>query len=250
MIKLLSLIFFILLIVVGRLRGFKTFITFFLNLFLIMLYIRFMTIGINAIVLAVIVCVLAALITLFILNGSNVKTKSSFISIMIVLSLVLLITFLIGYFSNIQGFPVEDVESIGYYSHDINYNMTYVIIGMYLICTIGTIIDTSISVSSAMNEVYENNKKINQKELYLSGMNVGRDILSTTINTLYFAVISSFIGFFMWFYSVSFPFLEVSKSFVKSVIELLLAFIASILIIPITSYISSKKIINKNIKDE
>ena len=100
MIKLLSLIFFILLIVVGRLRGFKTFITFFLNLFLIMLYIRFMTIGINAIVLAIIVCVLATLITLFILNGSNVKTKSSFVSIMIVLSLVLLITFLIGYFSN------------------------------------------------------------------------------------------------------------------------------------------------------
>ena len=237
MIKILSLIFFILLIIVGRKRGIKTFITFYLNLLLIMIYITFMKVGINAIILSIIICVLATLITLFILNGSNVKTKSSFISIMIVLLFMLIITFIIGKYSNIQGFSLEEVESIGYYSYDINYDMTGVIIGMYLICTIGTIIDTSISVSSAMNEVYENNKNIIQKDLFISGMNVGKDILSTTINTLYFALVSSFIGFFMWYYSVSFPFLEVSKSFVNSILELLLAFIASIIIIPITIYI-------------
>ena len=243
MIKLLSLIFLILLLIVGKSRGFKTFVTFYLNLFLIMIYLTFMKVGTPAIILSIIICILASLITLFILNGTNVKTKSSFISIMIVLVFMLIITILSVKFSNIQGFAMEDIESIGYYSHDINYDMTYVIIGMYLICTIGTIIDTSISVSSAMYEVYKNNPKLNSSELYKSGMNVGKDILSTTINTLYFAIISSFIGFFMWFYSVSFPFLSVSKTLVKNSIELLLAFIASIMIIPITSYITSKKLI-------
>ena len=53
-------------------------------------------------------------------------------------------------------------------------------------------------------------------------MNVGKDILSTTINTLFFAVVSSFIGFFMWFYCVSFNFWSVSKSFEQNVIQLLL----------------------------
>ena len=245
MIKILSLIFLVLLIIVGKGRGIKTFITFYLNLLLIMIYLTFMKVGVNAIILSIIICILAALVTLFILNGSNIKTKSSFISIMIVLIIVLLITLLIGRFSNIQGFSVEDIESIGYYSHDINYDMTYVIIGMYLICTIGTVIDTSISISSAMFEVYKNNPNLTEKELYKSGMNVGKDILCTTINTLYFALVSGFIGFFMWFYSVSFPFLSVSKTIVKNVIELLLAFIASIMIIPLTSYITSKKIVNK-----
>ena len=121
--------------------------------------------------------------------------------------------------------------------------MTNVIIGMYLICTIGTIIDTSISISSAMYEVYRNNKNMNAKELYNSGMNIGKDILSTTINTLYFAVVGSFIGFFMWYYSLSFNFWAVSKSFEQNIIQLLLCFIASVMIIPITSYISSKMII-------
>lgn len=249
MIKLLSLIFLILLLIVGKSRGLKTFITFYLNLLLIMIYITFMRVGINAIVLAVITCILASLVTLFILNGTNIKTKSSFISIMIVLAIMLLITIFIGELSNIRGFSVEDIESIGYYSHDIGYNMTNVIIGMYLICTIGTIIDTSISVSSSMNEILENNPKLNRKELFKSGMNIGKDILSTTINTLYFAVVSGFIGFFMWYHSSSFPFLSVDKSFVKTIIELLLAFIASIMIIPITSYITSKLLKKNNSQD-
>ncbi len=239
MIKLLSLIFLILLLIVGKKRGFKTFITFYLSIFLIMMYLTFMKTGLNAIFLAIIICLLATLVTLFILNGSNVKTKSSFISIVFVLLLVTIITVFIGNSANIQGFSLESIESIGYYSHDINYDMTNVIIGMYLICTIGTIIDTSISISSAMYEVHENNPQLNKKELFVSGMNVGKDILSTTINTLYFALISSFIGFFMWFYSVSFDFLSVSKSFDQNIIQLLLSFIASIMIIPITSYISS-----------
>ena len=122
MIGLLSLVFFILLIVVGKKRGFKTFVTFYLNLLLIMIYITFMRVGINAIVLSIIICILASLITLFILNGSNVKTKSSFISIMFVLLIVLVITSLIGYTSNIQSFSVEEIESIGYYLFDINYH--------------------------------------------------------------------------------------------------------------------------------
>lgn len=250
MIKLLSLIFFLLLLMVGKKRGFKTFITFYLNLLLIVIYITFMKIGLNPIILSIIICIISSLITLFILNGFNVKTKSSFISIMFVLLIMSIITILICKFSNIESFSIEDIESIGYYSHDINYNMMGVVIGMYLICTIGTIIDTSISVSSAMNEVYKNNTNMSEKELYISGMNIGKDILSTTINTLYFALICSFIGFFMWFYSVSFPFLSVSKSLVKNIIELLLAFIASISIIPITAKVGSKLIIKYHIKDK
>jgi uncharacterized membrane protein len=99
--------------------------------------------------------------------------------------------------------------------------------------------DTSISVSSAMNEVFENNPHLKRKELYKSGMSIGRDILSTTINTLYFALVSNFIGFFMWYYSMSFNFLAVSKTFDRYIVQLLLCFIVSILIIPITSYVSS-----------
>lgn len=247
MTRILSIILLILLLSIGRGRGAKTFLTFYLSIILIASYVILMSMGINAIILAIIICLIATVITLFILNGYNKKTISSFISIAIVLLIITIMIMIVGYNANIQGFTMEDLDSIGAFSYDINYSMTDVIIGMYLICIIGTVIDTSISISSSMNEVYENNKKINSKELFLSGMNIGSDILSTTINTLYFALMSSFIGFFMWYRGFELEYIINSKSFVQKIIELLLSFIASILIIPITSYISSKILLTKKL---
>ena len=69
--------------------------------------------GINAYILAIIICILATIITLFIINGFNLKTKASFYSILIVLVFVFVIIFLIGKNANIQGFSMESIESIG-----------------------------------------------------------------------------------------------------------------------------------------
>ncbi|MBQ6282069.1 MAG: YibE/F family protein [Bacilli bacterium] len=246
MIKILSLILFLLLLLVGKKQGLKTFICFYLSYFLLIIYIVFMGYGFNAIIVSLIICVIESLISLFLLNGYNIKTKASFMSITIVLIIMFIIIFLIGKHANIQGFSYESIESIGIFMFDINYNMTDVIIGMYLVCTIGTIIDTSISISSSINEIYENNRKLSQNELFESAMNIGRDILATTINTLYFALIASFIAFFIWHRAESIEYIINYKVFAQDVIELLLCFIASILIIPITSYICSNKLINSD----
>ena len=236
----LSAILFFLLVIIGKFRGFKTFICFYLSYFFIILYIILMGLGINAIILSIIICLLSAVTSLFILNGINKKTISSFISVAIILSFILIIALFIGNNANIQGFTYESLENIGSYSFDINYSMVDVLIGMFLVCTIGTVIDTSISVSSALNEVYVNNKDLSDKELFQSGMNIGRDILGTTINTLYFAFIGGFIAFFFWHKNMGVEYIINYKVFVSEVIELLFCFIGSIMIIPVTSYITTK----------
>ena len=244
--KLLWIILFFLLLLIGKRRGVKTFFSFLLSMILIILYIILMAFGFNAIILALIICILASLISVFLLNGYNKKTKAAFIGIIIVLFMVFILTYIIGKKANIGGFGDESLETIGIFSFDINYNMNNVIIGMYLVCVIGTIIDTSISISSAMNEVLENNPKIKEKELFRSGMNIGRDILSTTINTLYFALISTFIGFFMWHKAMTLEYLINYKIFVQNIIQLLITFIGSIIIIPTTSFVSSIILIDKD----
>ena len=246
MITILSLVLFILLTIIGKSRGFKTFMIFYISLFMLMVYLFIIGLGFGAISNAIVLCILVSIVTLFGLNGYNVKTKSSFISILVILFFIFFMTYFITKNANIQGFSSESLESIGGYSFDINYDMTNLFIGMYLVCAIGTIIDTSISVSSAMNEVYLNNKNLNKNELFKSGMNVGKDILATTINTLFFTCVAEFIGFFMWHYGASFSYLLNYKSFAQEIIKLLLCFNASILIIPVTSFISSRLIIKEN----
>ena len=141
MITLLSIILFTLLILVGKSRGLKTFGILYLNLFLILVYLFLISIGLNAIIHAIIICIIVTATTLFGLNEVNVKTKSSFKAIMIILVIIFLLTFFIGKRANIQGFSAESLEAIGGYSFDINYDMTNVLIGMFLITVIGTIID-------------------------------------------------------------------------------------------------------------
>ena len=249
MITILSIVLLVLLLLIGRKRGFKTFITFYLSIILIISYLLLMKAGINPIILSIIICVLATLSTLFIINGINVKTKTSFISIMMILVFIFTLIFIIVKRGNIQGFSMESIETVGGYSYDIGTSMIDVMIGMYLICIIGTIIDTSISISSAMHEVLENNPNLDSKELFSSGMNVGRDIMSTTINTLYFAIVSNFIGFFLWHRGANAEFVINYKAFAQEVVQLLISFIGSIMIIPLTAYLSSKTLL-KNVKTE
>ncbi len=246
--KALWVILFILLILVGRKRGLKTFLSFFLSIILIVIYIILMGLGFNAIILAFIICILASLISIFLLNGYSAKTKSALIGVILVQIITFILIYIVTKRANIGGFGTESLETIGGFDLGINYNMSNVIVGMYLVSIVGTVIDTAMSIATAMNEVHENNPKLKEKELYKSGMNVGRDILSTTINTLYFALVSTFIGFFMWHRGYIFEEIINYKMFAKDIIQLLIAFISSILIIPLTAYISSQMLTYNRIK--
>ena len=242
MLVVLSLILLILLIIVGKKEGIKTYMCFYLNYFLIFIFMILISVGFNAIILSIIICLLVASVSLFLTRGRNIKTESSFISIVVVLLFMFFIIFFVGKSASIGGFSYESIEAIAGYSYEINYNMEDVIIGIVLMCTIGTIIDTSISISTALNEVYLNNKGIQFKELYKSGMNVGKDILSTTINTLFFVFLGGTVGLFFWHYTDSIEIFINYKALCQELIELLSCFIGSILVIPITSFITSKKL--------
>ena len=245
--KLLLLILFILLLAVGRKRGVRTFFSFIMSMLLIFIYIFLMVLGCNAIITAFIICILASLISLFFLNGFSAKTVSAFISVLIVQVITFIIIYIITVRANIGCFAEESLETIAGYNQGIGYNMSNVIIGMYLVSIVGTVIDTAISVSSSMNEVLENNPKIREHELFESGMNIGGDILSTTINTLFFALISVFVGFFMWHRGLSFEMIINYKLFADDAMHLLIAFIGSVAIIPITAYLSSRMLLNKKV---
>ena len=238
--KILLLILFLLLLIIGRKRGVKTFITFLICMLQIFIYIFFMRIGLNSILWAFISCFIASLFSLFFLNGYSKKTLSAFIGVMIVQVMMFILIYIVCKRAGLGVFGEESLDTIGGYIFEIGYNMNDVLIGVLLVSVVGTVIDTSISIATAMNEVYENNPKIKEKELYKSGMNVGGDILSTTINTLFFALISTSIGFFMWHRKMMIQDIINNKLFAEYAIQLLIAFIASVIIIPITAFICSK----------
>ena len=250
MIAALSIILFILLIIIGGKRGLKTFITLYVNLFLVLTIIVIVGWGFNPIIPTIVICMLISLIILFLLNGFNKKTIASFISVSIILILFAFITFIVGNNAYIQGYSEETVESISYVTYNVGLDLISLSNCVIIIGLIGNIIDTSIAISSALFEVKENNPKLKQSELFTSGMNIGKDILGTTTNTLFFAFLGSYMTLLIFYQDHKYDILTIlnNKVFVSEIIRIMLSGIASFLIIPISSYITSL-ICTKGIKN-
>ena len=237
----LSIILFVLLAIIGGKRGIKTFITLYVNLLLIFVLILIVGWGFDPIIPTLVICLIIALIILFILNGYSKKTLASFISVFALLIIFTTITFILGSNSYIQGYSEETVESIGYVTYNIGLNMIHLSNCIIIIGLIGNIIDTSIAISSALFEVKENNPKLKIKELFTSGMNIGKDILGTTTNTLFFAFLGSYMTLLIFFQDHQYSLLAIlnNKVFVSEIIRILLSGTASFIIIPISSYVTA-----------
>lgn len=241
MIKILSLILLILLVLICGKRGLKTFFTIYMNLALLFLLIIIVGWGFNPTIPTIVICLIISTIILFFLNGVNKKTISSFISVTIILIIFTIITITFGNLIYIQGYSEETIEAIGYLTYNTGINMLALSNSIIIIGLIGNINDTSIAISSALHEVHLNNPKLSKKELFFSGMNIGRDILGTTTNTLFFAYLGGFMTLFIYFQDFQYNFSAIinSKVFAIEFTRIMLSGIASFLIIPLTSIITT-----------
>ena len=238
MIIVLSLILLALMMYVDKKRGLKLFVSLILNFVILMVIFYLIALGLNPIICSLIGCFTVSCVMLFFVNGESIKTISSIKSIAVVLVILSVLIFFMTYISRIAGFGYESYEEINMFSYDVKLDFTDIAISMILISLIGATVDSSIAISSALYEVHENNRELSKKELFASAMNIGKDILCTTTNTLMFAFLGDFID---QFYTCNYSFLEIvnAKTFAAEIIRILFSAIGCIIVIPITAYITA-----------
>ena len=245
----LIIILFLLMIYIDKKRGIKLFLSLVFNFLILMIIFYLIALGLNPVVCSLIGCFIISYIILYFVNEENIKTKSSLKSIAIVLLVLSLLIFIMTYMTRIAGFGYESYEEINMFSYDVKIDYTNIAISMILISLIGATVDSSIAISSALYEVYVNNKNLSKKELFFSGMNIGKDILCTTTNTLMFAFLGDFMTLLIWFYKGNYSFLDIvnAKTFASELVRILFSAIGCIIVIPITAYITTNALIkNKN----
>lgn len=241
-ILILLFVLFILMIVVGGTRGVQSFFTLILNFFTLFIMLILIGAKIDPIKVTFIGAMIISFFSLFFINGYNKKTVSSLLSVIIVITLVMLTTYQMGINAQIQGFSNEQIDTVSFYSLFVQIDFSKIVICEILIGLLGAIIDVSISISSSMNEIYKNDLLITQQELFKSGMNIGKDILGTMTNTLFFAYISGFMTLMIYFNQLNYSLSTIinAKVFCSEVFQSICCGIGIILIIPITAFITSK----------
>lgn len=238
----LIILLFLLMIYIDIKREIKLFLSILFNFIILMIIFYLIAFGLNPIICSLIGCFIISYIILYYVNERNIKTESSLKSVIIVLIILSVLIFFVTKISRIAGFGYESYEEINMFSYDVKIDFTNIAISMILISLIGATVDSSIAISSALYEVYDNNKNLSKKDLFLSGMNIGKDILCTTNNTLMFAFLGEFMTLLIWFYKGNYSFLEIvnAKTFVSEMIKILFSAVGCIIVIPITAYITTE----------
>ena len=244
----LIILLFLLMIYIDIKRGIKLFLSIIFNFIILMIIFYLIALGLNPIICSLIGCFIISYIILYYVNEKNIKTESSLKSVIIVLIILSFLIFFVTKISRIAGFGYESYEEINMFSYDVKIDFTNIAISMILISLIGATVDSSIAISSALYEVYDNNKNLSKKDLFLSGMNIGKDIICTTNNTLMFAFLGEFMTLLIWFYKGDYSFLEIvnAKTFVSEMIKILFSAVGCIIVIPITAYITTETLKKDN----
>lgn len=247
-------ILFLLMTLIGGRKGVRSFFALFFNFAVIMITVILMNDpNIDPVILTLIACVLISCINLFYINGVNSKTKTAFLSTIICIVILLLFIIFITNKAMIQGFGEEEIGELGMFSLLVEVDFVKIMVSVIIMSTIGAITDTAIAVSSPMREIHYHHPDISRKDLFLSGLAIGRDILGTSANTLFFAFFGGYLALLIWFKDLSYSVGEVvnSKIFSAEMITILCAGIGVTLVIPITTWITAYFFVrNKETKEK
>lgn len=239
---LLAVILFILMALIGGKKGARSFFALFINFAVLIITVILMTVPqLDPIILTLIASAIISAINLFFINEVNSKTKTAFVSSIITISILLLFIVIMSKQAMIGGFGEEEVEGLGAFSLYIGANFVKIGASVIIMSTIGAITDTAIAISSPMREAFYHNPGISRKDLFKFGIMIGKDILGTSTNTLFFAFFGGYLGLLIWFKDLSYSFGSIvnSKVFSAEMITILCAGIGVALIIPITAIITA-----------
>lgn len=243
---LLALILLLLMGWIGGTQGLRSFFSLFLNFGVFFFTLALMlNPDLNPIFLTFIASVLIGCISLFFINEVNRTTVIAFISTMITISLLLVFIVFVSKTLMIQGFGEEETEAISGYSLYIGIDFMKIGVSVIIMSTIGAIMDVAISIAASMQEMRNLYPSIQKSELYHSGIDIGRDLLGTDTNTLFFAFFGGYLALLIWFKDLSYSIGEIVNSKIFSS-EMMLIFCAGTgiaLVIPITSWISANYLI-------
>ncbi|KAA0546379.1 YibE/F family protein [Bacillus sp. BGMRC 2118] len=235
-------ILFLLMALIGGGKGVRSFVAIFLNFGVVLITVILMNDPkLDPVILTIVACLFISCINLFFINEVNSKTKPAFVATIVSTVILLIFILFITNTAMIQGFGEEEVEELGMFSFYIGLDFVKIASAVIIMSTIGAITDAAMAISSPMREIHFHNPHLSRKELFLSGLSIGRDILGTSTNTLFFAFFGGYLALLIWFKDLSYSIGEVvnSKIFSAEMITILCAGIGVTIVIPITSWITA-----------
>ena len=214
--------FLLMLWVIGGKKGFKSAIGLvFTFICIIYLFLPMLYKGYSPFLSAVVVIILITIVSLYLIDGI---CAAGF-----------------GHIAKISGYNVSEVEELVFIASNTNLKVGGILFAAILIASLGAVMDVSMSIASTINEIYIHNNNIGKKELFKSGINVGRDMMGTMSNTLILAFTGGSINTLILNYAYALRYNQVINIYEVGIeiMQGVSGSIAIILSVPLVSIISA-----------
>lgn len=236
------IIFFVALSIIGGKKGFKSVLgLLFTFINIIFLFIPMLYQGYSPIYATFLITVLVTCASLILLDGISPKTLSAILGTICGTVLAALIAMLVGDFAHLNGYNTSDVDALIMISKHSSLKIKNLLLSGVIIASLGAVMDLSMSIASAVQEIYISNRNVSFKDLFNSGMNVGKDMMGTMANTLILAFTGSSLSMIILIYSYNVSFNQlINMDMVNiEILQGLTGSLAIILTVPIIAIISS-----------
>ncbi len=241
-------IFFLMLLIIGRKKGFLSFVSIITTIALIFLALTPMILNnVHPITATLLVCILSTVITIYLVGGLNYKSTSAIIGSIASVGFAGGLSILAIKLATLTGFAGE--EPMFLYTARPDLDFTGILASAMMLAALGAVMDTSVSIASTINEIYLTNKNLTIKNLFQSGMNVGKDIIGTMSNTLILVYLGSSLPLVLLSNNIDLNKFFNLNQVATEITSALIGSIAILACVPITAIISAYLIKSKHQED-
>lgn len=178
-------------------------------------------------------------VTLFYQNGFNKKTQAAFISIIII---VLLLSFPLWFICSRAGLyglnvHMKGEDEIAILDVHLHVDFLRVAYMMVMMGILGSVKDSAMAVATGTYEIFCEAPDSTFRDLMSAALDIGRNILGVTVNTLLFAAAGESVLLFYMYAMHHYSLAELinSKSFLQETVLLFMGGIGIELSVPVTA---------------
>lgn len=196
--------------------------------------------------LAMGLCALVTVMSFVILGGTSKKILCAVLATLAGVALAALFGALAQSLCRISSFNLYDVNGeiadlVNLQSRNYPVRIHGLLTAGILIASLGAVMDVAMSLSSAVAELKQVNPELGRRELWRSGMNIGRDMVGTMTNTLILALVGSSLVTVirLWAQGPTWRMLLTSGYFAVELISAVASSIGVILAVPLAAGIGA-----------
>lgn len=236
------LLFLVVLCIIGGRQGLNSAVALvFTFVCIVFLFLPMIYRGISPIFAATVVAILTTFVTMYLIGGISTKSITSMIGTIIGVLISGVAAVIFGQLTQISGYNVSDIEQLVYIGQVTPIRIGELLYAGILISSLGAIMDVAMSVASTINEIHYRNPSLTRKQLFTSGINVGKDMMGTMSNTLILAFTGSSINTLVFMYVYAYPITQIMNMYAIGIeiIQGIASTLGVILTVPIVSIISA-----------